>query len=66
MTENSIDEELRAIAQDGAISCARALGFASEKGVTPAEVGARMDALNLKVHNCQLGCFGEGKKKKDR
>lgn len=64
--KNGIDEELRAMARDGAILCAIALEFATEKGMSPSEIGARMDALDIKVANCQLGCFGHGKNKKVR
>jgi hypothetical protein len=45
------------------ISCAEAHGIAAELSVAPADVGAAVDLLELRIIKCQLGLFGYGKEK---
>jgi len=64
MTDDSVDrqdmeQELRALAEDGQVTCARALEFARSNKVPPAEVGTQLTGLGLKIVDCQLGCFGQ-------
>jgi len=56
--EHVEDEELRALAHDGRVTCARALEFARVEGVSPAKIGRRLTSLGIKIVDCQLGCFG--------
>ncbi len=56
--ERRIDEDLRALARDGRVTCAQALAYARENSISPAEVGARLTELDIRIVDCQLGCFG--------
>jgi len=53
-----MNDELRALVRDDGVTCARALAYAREKNVSAAEVGARLMVLEIKILDCQLGCFG--------
>lgn len=39
------------------LSCKKALTLADKFGVTPRRVGALCDRENIKIRQCQLGCF---------
>ncbi len=41
----------------GRIACALALGTARKLGIPPASMGRLLNLLEIKIHNCQLGCF---------
>lgn len=43
------------------LSCARAHVLAEDLGVTLAEIGRYCQAQDIKITDCQLGCFGGGK-----
>ena len=45
------------------ISCAEAHSIAAELSVAPADVGAAIDLLEVRIVKCQLGLFGYGKEK---
>jgi hypothetical protein len=45
------------------ISCAEAHSVAAALNVTPADVGAAIDLLEVRIIKCQLGLFGYGKEK---
>jgi len=58
--KQKMDDDLRALVRDdGAVGCASALAYARDKNVPAAEVGARLTALDIKIVDCQLGCFGQ-------
>jgi len=44
------------------LSCARAHVLAEDLGVTLAEIGRYCQAQDIKITDCQLGCFGGTKK----
>jgi hypothetical protein len=54
---DQIEQEILKRAKDGKIDCHTALGIAKKCGVHPKEVGAKLDEMGIKIHNCQLGCF---------
>ena len=54
---SDIEYEILRTAKDGNINCSQALAIAKKHNVTPKEVGAVIDQLGIKIHNCQLGCF---------
>ena len=54
---SDVEYEILRTAKDGNINCAQALAIAKKFKVTPKEVGAKIDELGIKIHNCQLGCF---------
>ena len=39
------------------LSCAKAFKLAKEHNVMIAEIGEICNQLNIKISNCQLGCF---------
>jgi hypothetical protein len=50
-------------ASEKRISCVEAHSIATELNVAPAEVGAAIDLLDVRITQCQLGLFGHGKEK---
>lgn len=52
---------LREKARDGVISCQAALKAAGDLSMSPREIGQTLDALEIKIVECQLGCFGTAK-----
>lgn len=55
MTE--LHDEILNISQNGKMDCAQAFQIARKLSISPKDVGARIDELGIKIHNCQLGCF---------
>ncbi len=50
-------------AQDNKISCSKAHDISKELNVSPFEVGAAIDILEIRIIKCQLGLFGyDGRK----
>jgi hypothetical protein len=39
------------------ISCSEAFALAREYKVPPKEIGKLLNDMNIKIQNCQLGCF---------
>jgi hypothetical protein len=54
---DSLEKQLRKIAKDGRINCAQAQQFASTHNIPLNKMRQFMDVMELKVQNCQLGCF---------
>ena len=54
---SDIEYEILRTAKDHKIDCVQALAIAKKFDVSPKEVGAEIDKLGIKIHNCQLGCF---------
>lgn len=60
MPEDVPEEILEAVrkeAADGRLACARAQALAGELGVPIPLVGRALDLLDIKIIECQLGCF---------
>lgn len=55
--KDKIIEEIKKRATEGKLSCAIARKIAEELGVSYKEVGKAADNLQIKITNCQLGCF---------
>lgn len=62
--ENVNDEIVKAIEEktfdDGGrvkIRCASALGIAEKFGVKPRKIGEILNDRNIRITQCQLGCF---------
>jgi len=57
------DEEIRAALgpriDQGRLACRDALAAAARLGVTPARIGHICDAHDIRIVDCQLGCFGK-------
>ena len=52
-----IEEHLRAVTEDGRVSCADAQAVAMSLQVPMLEVGRVADRLHIRISQCQLGCF---------
>lgn len=48
---------LKAAAPDGSVSCTLARKLAKDLGVSPRLIGRAADQLNIKLKDCELGCF---------
>ncbi len=57
MDNRALEEELKASLVEGKLPCAVAFKIAKKLKVTPKEVGDTANRLNIKIANCQLGCF---------
>ncbi len=61
MERKKIEEAIKAetTLKDGKqfINCTTALAIAEKLNVKPIEVGKICNELNIKIQNCQLGCF---------
>jgi hypothetical protein len=60
--DERVAEEVKRRAPGGRLPCAAAFEIAEKLGVAPIEVGRATDELGIKIIDCQLGCFGGGKK----
>lgn len=52
-----LEKELVALAVNGRVACAQAQQFAEKHTIPLKNIRKFMDVLQLKVSNCQLGCF---------
>ena len=59
-----IAEAVRGRASQGEVSCAAAHAIATDLMVAPAEVGATIDVLEMRIVKCQLGLYGYRPQKK--
>ncbi len=60
--DERLAEEVKRRAPQGRLPCAAALRLATELRVAPSVVGEAANLLGIKITDCQLGCFGRGKK----
>lgn len=56
-TRRRIEERLKTQTRENRVSCAAAQAIAAELGIGAWEVGAIADHLEIRIHQCQLGCF---------
>jgi hypothetical protein len=54
---SDIEYDILRTAKDEKIDCTQALAIAKKFNVSPKVIGAEIDKLGIKIHNCQLGCF---------
>ena len=52
-----LEEKLKSLSKEGRVNCAQAQQFARDHNIAMAQMKAFLDVLQLKVSNCQLGCF---------
>ena len=57
--KHDMDDEMQGLVRGNGVTCARALAYARQNNISAAEVGARLTALEIKILDCQLGCFGQ-------
>lgn len=52
-----LEQELCSLAVNGRVACAQAQQFALKHDIPLIHIRKFLDVLQLKVSNCQLGCF---------
>jgi hypothetical protein len=52
-----LEKEIQDSLVDGKLPCAVAFNIAKKLNVSPKEVGDTANRINIKIKNCQLGCF---------
>lgn len=57
MTREDLKNRIRAAAPEGKISCAAAMRLAEELVISRQDMGRLLNELNIKIKQCQLGCF---------
>jgi hypothetical protein len=57
MTITETKALIQAAAPNGKIPCAAAFKLAEELGITRSQFGELLNELNVKIIQCQLGCF---------
>ena len=55
--DQTLKDEIEASLADGRLSCAAAFKVAKKLKVTNKQVGDAANKLNIRMVNCQLGCF---------
>lgn len=55
--KEKILEEIKKRATDGRLPCAIARKIAEDLGISYRDIGEAADNLQIKIINCQLGCF---------
>jgi hypothetical protein len=59
MTDEEILAALRPDIEEGRLACREALAAALRLGVGAARIGRVCDAHDIRIVDCQLGCFGK-------
>jgi len=57
MTQDRIIDAVRSASRDNRLSCAAAHELARELNVSLTEIGSICNELQIKIADCQLGCF---------
>jgi len=57
MSPEDIRGKIKAAAPAGKIACAEAFRLAEELGLSRQDLGELLDELQIKITQCQLGCF---------
>jgi len=65
MQEEAIYAAIEPHIRNGHLACGDALAAAERLNVKPIEIGRLCDARDIRIVNCQLGCFGT-QRKRDR
>ena len=55
--QKELETRLNKAASEKRIPCASAFAIAKSLSIPPGEVGKAADRLNIRISNCQLGCF---------
>lgn len=63
--QQELHRQLQELAEDGTLGCPVGLALARRLGVNPLQVGWAADDLGIRIVDCQLGCFGAGKKERE-
>jgi len=63
MTDEAIREALQSLVKDGMLACKDALATATRLGISPGRIGQVCNRHEIRIINCQLGCFGTQRSK---
>ncbi len=55
--EDLLEKRILEVAEDNKINCEKAFAISQELDIPTEEVRMAADRLNVKISNCQLGCF---------
>ena len=57
MSREQLKAKIQAAAPEGKISCAAAMRLAEALVISRKDMGKLLNELNIKITQCQLGCF---------
>jgi len=57
MKEEDYEKEIRAVAEEGKITCKGTMKLAARLGVPTRDMADLLDKYKVKIKECQLGCF---------
>lgn len=58
-------EAIQPLVKDDKLPCKDALALADRLSISPARIGKICNDHEIRIVNCQLGCFGAGPKRRD-
>jgi hypothetical protein len=64
VTTEEVLKAMKPLVQDGKLACRDALELAARLDVKPALIGKACNQHDIRVINCQLGCFGAVSKRR--
>jgi hypothetical protein len=56
-TNDEVRAAVREAAAEGRASCRSLLALAERLGAEPADVGRACNEMDIRIYECQLGCF---------
>jgi hypothetical protein len=57
MDRKKIEEAILAKSKDGKLPCAVCFKIADDFGISKRQIGEILNEINVKISQCQLGCF---------
>jgi hypothetical protein len=57
MDRQKLEEAIKEKAKDGKIPCAMCFKIAEDFGISRKEMGKILKEINIRISQCQLGCF---------
>jgi hypothetical protein len=57
MSREELKAKIKAAAPEGKIACAAAMRLAEELVISRRDMGKLLNELQIKIKQCQLGCF---------
>jgi hypothetical protein len=55
--EEQLRRDVQQLAANGKANCRQLLDLARRTGTSPREIGRLCNEMNIRISNCQLGCF---------
>jgi len=57
MDRKKLEEAIKEKAKDGKLPCAMCFKIAEDFGISKKEMGKILNEMNVRISQCQLGCF---------